>query len=39
VINKYILNSFFKIIKAVKLSEIVGLAKAASVGVQFELPI
>ena len=29
-------NFFFKI---VKLSEIVGLAKSASVGVQFELPI
>jgi succinyl-CoA synthetase beta subunit len=40
-------NTFFKLffvffyfifLKVVKLSEIVGLAKAASVGVQFELP-
>ena len=32
-------NPVHRIKKVVKLSEIVGLAKAASVGVQFELPI
>jgi len=32
-------NPLHRIKKVVKLSEIVGLAKAASVGVQFELPI
>lgn len=38
-INLFIYFFNINFLKIVKLSEIVGLAKAASVGVQFELPI